>query len=244
MYRRDSLLALLRLGPPLLAILCAAAPGRAEGCRSLLAGFDCLAPPEELSAPGAAERGHRLPHAAARARPLSAAEQGGRPVRFSVEVQGATGLTAEGVGHEIARILSDPRGWQAEGRVRFVPVTPDRAQVRFVIASPSRVDQMCRPLRTLGYLSCRQGRYIVMNAARWQGAMPHWHAGLPEYRAYLVNHEMGHALGHGHAGCGGAGRLAPVMMQQTKSLRGCQGNGWPFPARRPALSGLAHLRLQ
>jgi hypothetical protein len=44
----------------------------------------------------------------------------------------------------------------------------------------------------------------------------------------VVNHETGHWLGHGHLGCGGAGRLAPVMMQQSKGLDGCKHNPWPL----------------
>ncbi|WP_010138146.1 DUF3152 domain-containing protein, partial [Oceanicola sp. S124] len=172
------------------------------------------------------------------ARPTPLPSQG-RVIAYSVEVETGTGLEAADVARQIGVILSDPRGWQASGRWHFRLVEPGAARLRFVVASPARVDRMCLPLRTLGYLSCRQGRFVVMNALRWQGAMPHWDGDLDSYRAYLVNHETGHALGHGHAACPGWGAQAPVMMQQTKSLRGCRSNGWPYPGRPILASGLA-----
>lgn len=43
------------------------------------------------------------------------------------------------------------------------------------------------------------------------------------YRRYVVNHETGHALGYPHVGCPGSGRLAPVMLQQTRA--------WPAVGR-------------
>ncbi len=80
--------------------------------------------------------------------------------------------------------------------------------------------------------SCRVGRYVVINQTRWQHASPAWNAAgrsLRDYRHMVVNHETGHWLGLGHAGCPGAGKPAPVMMQQSKGRDGCTFN--PFPTR-------------
>ena len=52
----------------------------------------------------------------------------------------------------------------------------------------------------------------------------------------VVNHEVGHALGFGHAFCRRRGGLAPVMQQQSKALGGCLRNPWPLTWERTALA--------
>ena len=52
---------------------------------------------------------------------------------------------------------------------------------------------------------------------------------LTTYRRYLVNHEFGHGVGHGHVDGPAPGAAALVMMQQTITTGACDANGWPYP---------------
>jgi len=153
----------------------------------------------------------------------------GRERTYRVDVEAETGLAPDVVAAEVASILGDSRSWIADGSVGFRQVGSDDADIVIRVARPSTVDRLCRPLRTGGRLSCRSGRYINLNVDRWLGATAFWPTDLATYRSYLVNHEVGHFLGHGHAACPGRGQPAPVMMQQTKGLGDCTANGWPYP---------------
>ncbi|MDR1118472.1 MAG: DUF3152 domain-containing protein, partial [Bifidobacteriaceae bacterium] len=77
------------------------------------------------------------------------------------------------------------------------------------------------------------GRNIILNELRWEeGALPGVMDEVPirEYRKMVTNHEVGHWLGHHqHSACPGEGELAPLMMQQSKSLDGCLFNPYPLP---------------
>jgi len=124
--------------------------------------------------------------------------------------------------------LNDDRGWGHGGTMTFARTDGD-APVRVLLASPDTSAELCGDPRTHGMLSCRNGPRVVLTFHRWVNGTDDYAGNLTGYRQYVVNHEIGHALGHTHERCPGPGRPAPVMQQQTLGLKGCTQNSWPFP---------------
>ena len=153
----------------------------------------------------------------------------GRLMRFQVAVEKEiSGVDAVQFAAQVFATLGDPRGWTAGGGFRFQRVGPGEPRDFTVyLATPATRDALCADGYDR-YTSCRKGDRVVLNVARWAVGVPHYGADLDVYRAYMVNHEVGHRLWQGHELCPGKGRLAPVMQQQTLGLHGCVANAWPY----------------
>lgn len=115
------------------------------------------------------------------------------------------------------------------GEVAFERVDSGPVDVEVVLASPALTDRLCAPLLTEGSLSCGNGSTAVLNSVRRLRGADAYAGDLASCRQYVVNHEVGHTIGHHHERCAGAGRLAPVMMQQTKGVGACLPSPWPYP---------------
>jgi hypothetical protein len=154
--------------------------------------------------------------------------------RFVVEVEDGVGVDGSEFAAAVEATLGDPRSWGSGGQMSFQRVGAAEAAAgdydfRVSLVSPGSMETWCPGVGTGGYTSCRYGERAVINLARWETAVPDYAGDLATYRQYVINHEVGHALGHGHEQCGGAGQLAPVMEQQTLGLQGCLKNAWPYP---------------
>lgn len=151
--------------------------------------------------------------------------------KLVVKAEGGTGIDADEAARQVMRILNDPRGWLGYQGQSF-QLVPDAKQADFTVylASPGRVQKMC-PLDVQMTWSCSAGRNVLLNTDRWLHMVPAY-TDLTAYREYMVNHEVGHYLGFGHRPCPGAGKPAPVMLQQSKTLQGCVANSWPTTAEK------------
>jgi hypothetical protein len=156
--------------------------------------------------------------------------------RFMVEVQAGLGIDRSAFAAAVERILADPRGWTSTNAIALRRVARDPVAFRVTLASPKRTDELCAPMATLGRYSCFNEGRAVINAGRWLSGA-HTYGRLSRYRAYLINHEVGHALGLPHLACHAVNRRAPVMLQQTIGLSGCRANPWPTKSERALLGG-------
>ncbi len=160
---------------------------------------------------------------------------------YTVEVEnGVSGVDVDGFAAQVTSVLDDSRSWTGPGGVSLQRVDSGRPDFRIVLTSSLTVRQMC------GYelhieTSCwsPSASTVVLNVARWVRGDTAYVGDIASYHVYMINHETGHALGHSHAHQCLPDGSAPVMMQQTISLKAadgrlCEANPWPFP---PGVSG-------
>jgi hypothetical protein len=181
-----------------------------------------------------------------------------RTFTYTVEVEDGIDTASIGGDEAFARMVSEtlanPKSWTHNPQFAFQRIddpaqTPD---FRVSLTSPMTVREGCGydiPIETSCYNPVYSGDQsrVFLNEARWvRGAVP-FQGDIGSYRQYLINHEVGHAIGYPkHEPCGENGGLAPIMMQQTFSTndddnarfdpevvppdgKTCRFNSWPYP---------------
>jgi hypothetical protein len=146
---------------------------------------------------------------------------------YKIETRGAVRTNKSAFAAKVAETLNSPRGWGQKASFR----EGDSGSFVIVLTPAANVPSFSGACSSAW--SCRVGKYVIINEDRWLGATASWNGAggsLRDYQHMVVNHEVGHWLGHGHASCGGAGKLAPLMQQQSISLQGCKFNPWPLPS--------------
>ena len=178
---------------------------------------------------------------------------------YTVEVENGVDTSGfggdEGFARMVTETLDNPKSWTHNPQFAFRRIDDGgvKPDFRVSLTSPATVREGC------GYeiqleSSCYNPVYgpsaeprVFINLARWvRGAMP-FQGDIGGYRQYVINHEVGHAIGYtSHEPCDKNGALAPIMMQQTFSTadndaarfdpssvkpdnKTCRANSWPYP---------------
>ncbi|NLG54496.1 MAG: DUF3152 domain-containing protein [Rhodococcus sp.] len=176
-----------------------------------------------------------------------------REFTYTVEIEDGVDTAEFGGDDSLARMvdstLANPKSWTNDSRFAFRRVDTGEPDFRVSLTSQMTVRQSC------GYsieleTSCYNpgiGR-VVINEPRWVRGAISFQGDIGSYRQYLINHEVGHAIGYrAHQPCETEGGLAPVMMQQSFGTNNsdiyrldpagvvpdnnvaCRFNPWPYP---------------
>ena len=148
-------------------------------------------------------------------------------VTYDIGYRGAILADKTEFANLVRETLSSSSGWVRAG-VIFKEVSSG-GRLHVVLASGEQV-RAASPSGCSATLSCTVKPYVLINDERWRLATDSYNnAGqsLKKYRQMVINHEVGHFLGHNHlTNC--ANGVAPVMLQQSTGLRGCTANEWPL----------------
>ncbi len=178
---------------------------------------------------------------------------------YTVEVEDGLDTASfggdEGFARMVSETLANPKSWTHNAQFAFLRVDNDSEgppDFRVSLTSPETIREGCGydiPLEASCYNPAYLGDQarVFINEARWVRGATSFQGDIGSYRQYVINHEIGHAIGYRqHEPCPENGALAPIMMQQTFSTSNndgarfdaesvqadgltCRFNPWPYP---------------
>lgn len=176
-----------------------------------------------------------------------------RVFNYTVEVEDGIDTSSFGGDDSFAsmvdKTLQNPKSWTKDPKFALRRIDKGRPDFRVSLTSQMATRKQCGfdiPIDSSCYN--QDSDRVVLDEARWvRGAMA-FQGDIGSYRQYMVNHEVGHAIGYQqHQPCETDGGLAPVMMQQTFGTadndiakldpagvvpmdgKSCHFNPWPYP---------------
>jgi len=173
----------------------------------------------------------------------------GQLFTYTIEIEDGVQLPGgpEGFAHTVDATLNNPKSWMGSGKYAFQRIDAGTPKIRISLASQATARGICG-FKIQFDASCWRGGRTVLNAARWERGAVAFQGNVIAYQQYVVNHEVGHALGFSHRPCAEHGALAPIMMQQTWGVSNdylaalgtdnvpadgkvCAANPWPYPVQ-------------
>ncbi|NYI40748.1 DUF3152 domain-containing protein [Demequina lutea] len=174
----------------------------------------------------------------------------------SIAVEDGVTINAAAFKAYVIATLNANRGWGTGHSVQFV-ATDGVADYRIVLASPYTAKVLCpdphltkpagsfveasptpmptptptsspSPAVVDSPWSCAQDGVIVISSYNWTAGFPTYGTDYAGARAYILNHHMGHLLGHDDVECSG-GRADVMVVQEVTLPDGCKVNPWPNP---------------
>lgn len=137
--------------------------------------------------------------------------------------------------NKVEYILKHPKGWEhIDSTIQFKILDH---QPFIKMKSKNKIPIRLSTNKTIvdvcgfsGKLSCcdMNTKQCWINEYRWKHGSAKSGLPLTKYRNYVINHEVGHALGRLHSKCPCKDCPAPIMMQQTKGIGKCKPNDMPL----------------
>ena len=149
---------------------------------------------------------------------------------YCVVTNGEVG-SVEDFSNAVFRILNSEHGWARRRDFR----TFYGRQLRFQYRARPSVDLADVLVGMFGAIQLPCGQQCDYQRRSLEFGTDVWMSGggdLARYRTMVINHEVGHRLGHidNEMTCawGGAGQAAPLMQEQSIFLDGCAINEYPL----------------
>ncbi|MBF6070422.1 DUF3152 domain-containing protein [Nocardia farcinica] len=172
---------------------------------------------------------------------------------YTVEIEDGVDTTGFGGDAAVATMvdstLANPKSWAHDPKFAFRRIDAGNPDFRISLTSRQTTRTACGfeiPIDSSCYNADLDR--VVLSEARWVRGALAFEGDIGSYRQYLINHEVGHAIGyHQHQPCETDGGLAPIMMQQTFGTdnnaiaaldpdgvvpmdgKRCRFNPWPYP---------------
>ena len=127
---------------------------------------------------------------------------------------------------KVQEVLADPKGWKQFGYNFNVVCEPYESDIKIYLTCPDNMRKLSSNETTELNLCDMKNRIVYVHADRWLNRNTQFNKSgmsLEDYRTYVINHEVGHALGCKHLDTCLLDGRSPVMKQQPPGQTAANG---------------------